>query len=625
MSQPSIEEKECLERPSTLALLDGLARTIAENCSGSAESQNPIGSLSQFATSKLLAQRTSVVGTQLASLEGLPEWKALNRLFSQQLNTPIKSHFDLDRDRFEKFHVKVDLGNEDFILLDYSKTHVTTEVRSALLELAKARGVEQRLREMFSGKPINTTEGRSVLHVALRNRSNTPIEVDGKDVMGDVNSVLNSMRAFTEKVHSGEWKGHSGKKIQFIVNIGIGGSDLGPMMVTEALRPYKLPNIEPHFVSNVDGTHISEVLKKVNIEETLFVIASKTFTTQETLTNAETAKEALVAHYRRLGLATDGAVAKHFVAVSTNVGKVSAFGIDPANMFGFWDWVGGRYSLYSAIGLPIALTIGFGNFEELLQGAHLMDRHFAETPLEANLPAILGLVGIWYANFFQCETIAVLPYDQYLWRLPAYLQQLDMESNGKSVTLEDGSFVGYHTGPVLFGEAGTNGQHAFYQLIHQGTKIVPCDFIGAIQSHNPVGDHHRILMSNFFAQTEALMVGKPATQAKEELEEDMATKGQAKTLFPHKTFTGNRPSNSILIKKLTPRSLGALLAMYEHKVFTQGVVWGVNSFDQWGVELGKVLAKRILPELKGSSELVTSHDSSTNALIKLFNQHMDAK
>jgi glucose-6-phosphate isomerase len=465
---------------------------------------------------------------------------------------------------------------------------------------------------MFNGEKINVTEDRAVLHIALRNRSNTPIYVDGKDVMPDVNAVLSKMRSFSDKIRSGEWKGYTGKRITDVVNIGIGGSDLGPLMVCLALTPYAHPNINVHFVSNVDGTHMAETLKKLNPETALFIVASKTFTTQETLTNANSA--------RRWFLATakdESAIAKHFAALSTNTKDVKAFGINPDNMFEFWDWVGGRYSLWSAIGLSIAIYIGFENFEELLAGAHEMDNHFRKTPYHQNIPVMLALIGIWYNNFWDAQTHAILPYDQYMARFAAYFQQGDMESNGKGVTRSGERIEGYTTGPIIWGEPGTNGQHAFYQLIHQGMKVIPCDFLAPIETHNPIGEHHPILLSNFFAQTEALMKGKTDAEAREELVKS-GLKGEAlEKLVPHKVFTGNRPSNSILFQKLTPRTLGSLIAMYEHKIFVQGAIWNINSFDQWGVELGKQLAKNILPEL-AHEDTVSSHDSSTNGLINYY-------
>ncbi|XP_064598731.1 glucose-6-phosphate isomerase-like [Liolophura sinensis] len=501
------------------------------------------------------------------------------------------------------------------LLLDYSKNLIDEEVFKRLLQLAKDRQVEQMRDAMFSGEKINFTENRAVLHVALRNRSNTPINVNGKDVMPDVNRVLEHMREFTESVIGGSWKGYTGQSITDVVNIGIGGSDLGPLMVTESLQPYrKGPNV--HFVSNIDGSHLAKTLMKLNPETTLFIIASKTFTTQETITNATSAKAWF------LDKAKDpAAVAKHFVALSTNGPKVKDFGIDEKNMFEFWDWVGGRYSLWSAIGLSIALFIGMDNFEDLLAGGHFMDQHFCQAPLEKNLPVILAVVGIWYSNFFKAETHALLPYDQYMHRFAAYFQQGDMESNGKYVT-RSGLRVNYSTGPIVWGEPGTNGQHAFYQLIHQGTRLVPADFFIPVETHNPIqgGLHHEILAANFLAQTEALMKGKTVAEAEEELKSSGMSPDQIAHILPHKVFEGNRPSNSIMFQKLTPFTLGALVVMYEHKIFTQGTIWDINSYDQWGVELGKQLAKVIQPELKGKDP-VNSHDASTNGLINFFKSH----
>jgi glucose-6-phosphate isomerase len=517
----------------------------------------------------------------------------------------LKGLFDADSERFAKFSVQF----ED-ILLDYSKNRVTDETIALLLQLAKECSLNEAIKAMFSGEVINATEGRPVLHIALRNRSNTPILVDGKDVMPDVNSVLQHMKEFSDAIISGSWKGYTGKPITDVVNIGIGGSDLGPVMVTEALKSYK-NHLNLHFVSNVDGTHIAETLKGLNAETTLFLIASKTFTTQETMSNAHSARDWFIKSGGK-----DEDVAKHFAALSTNAEGVSKFGIDTKNMFEFWDWVGGRYSLWSAIGLSISLSIGFENFAELLDGAHAMDNHFKTAAPEENLPTILALLGIWYNNFFEAETQAILPYDQYLHRFAAYFQQGDMESNGKYVD-RNGKKVDYSTGPIIWGEPGTNGQHAFYQLIHQGTKLIPCDFIAPAQSHNPLGEHHNMLLSNFFAQTEALMNGKSREEVVAELEKAGKSKEEIEVLAPFKEFEGNRPTNSILIKKITPHSLGALIAMYEHKIFVQGIIWNIYSFDQWGVELGKQLAGKILPELKDDSE-VTSHDSSTNGLINQY-------
>lgn len=497
------------------------------------------------------------------------------------------------------------------ILLDYSKNIVKEETLSLLEALLDQAGVDEMAKRMFAGEKINITERRAVLHVALRNRSNSAIFVDGKDVMPEVNQVLSQMKAFVEKVRSGEWKGFTGKPIQHVVNLGIGGSDLGPVMVTEALKPYTKRDLKVHFVSNVDATHIAEVLREVDAETTLFLIASKTFTTQETMTNAGTAKEWLLSK-----LSDPKAIASHFAALSTNAEAVSAFGIDTANMFGFWDWVGGRYSSWSAIGTSIALAIGWENFEQFLAGAHAMDKHFLEAPFRKNLPKILAALGIWYGNFFGAETHAILPYDQYMHRFPAYFQQADMESNGKRVT-RGGDEVSMQTGPIIWGEPGTNGQHAFYQLMHQGTKLIPADFLAPAVSQNPLGEHHPILLSNYFAQTEALMMGKTAAEAEAELKKSGLEGKELAQLLPHKVFVGNKPTNSLLFDKLDPFTLGALIAMYEHKIFVQGIVWDVNSFDQWGVELGKQLAKKILPELQGAAE-VTSHDSSTNGLINSY-------
>ncbi len=494
------------------------------------------------------------------------------------------------------------------VLLDYSKNRVNDRTMERLFALARGAGVEERRSAMFAGEKLNVTEGRAVLHVALRRRSPDPIYVAGRDVMPDVRAVLAKMRDFTARLESGAFAGHTGKKLTHLVNIGIGGSDLGPVMVTEALRPYARAGVTPHFVSNVDGTHLAEVLRRVDPETTLFIVASKTFTTQETLANAKSAREWLVG---RLG--DPAAVAKHFVALSTNTEQVRAFGIDPANMFEFWDWVGGRYSLWSAIGLSIAATLGMDRFDELLDGAFAMDRHFQEAPLEDNLPVILGLLGVWCTNFLGAETHAILPYDQYMHRFPAYFQQGDMESNGKRVDL-DGAPVDYATGPVLWGEPGTNGQHAFYQLIHQGTRLVPCDFLVPALSQNPLGEHHDLLLSNFLAQTEALMRGKTVEEARAELEKKGLAPAEVARLAPHKVFPGNRPTNSLVFERLDPKTLGALIALYEHKIFVQGVLWNVNSYDQWGVELGKELASRILPELRDAAE-ITSHDSSTNGLL----------
>jgi glucose-6-phosphate isomerase len=536
-------------------------------------------------------------------------WKALERHHKEITGIHMRDLFSQDSRRFEKFSVR---WND--ILLDYSKNRMTAETMSLLLDLIREADVKGWIEKMFRGEKINVTEGRAVLHIALRNRSNSPIIVDGEDVMPAVNGVLDRMRSFTESVQTGAWKGYTGKAVTDVVNIGIGGSDLGPVMVTEALKPYGHHRLNVHFVSNIDGTHLVETLKHLNPETTLFIISSKTFTTQETITNAESAKRWF------LDRAKDGAaVAKHFVAVSTNEKAVSAFGIDTRNMFEFWDWVGGRYSLWSAIGLSIALFVGMENFEELLAGAHEMDQHFRAAPPESNIPMILALLGVWYNNFFGAESHAIIPYDQYMHRFPAYFQQGDMESNGKRV-MRDGRTVDYSTGPVIWGEPGTNGQHAFFQLLHQGTKLIPADFLAPMQTHNLIGDHHAILLSNFFAQTEALMRGKTEDEARKELEAAGMKGENLERLLPHKVFPGNRPTNSIVFKKVTPRTLGSLIAMYEHKIFVQGLIWNVNSFDQWGVELGKQLAKTILPELQ-AKESVTGHDSSTNALIAFYKEH----
>ncbi|XP_037834354.1 glucose-6-phosphate isomerase a [Kryptolebias marmoratus] len=527
----------------------------------------------------------------------------------------MRAMFDSDPERFEKFSTTLKTDDGD-VLLDFSKNLINQEVMTMLLAMAKSRGVEQAREKMFSGEKINFTENRAVLHIALRNRSNTPILVDGKDVMPEVNRVLDKMKAFCQKVRSGEWKGFNGKSITDVVNIGIGGSDLGPLMVTEALKPYSADGPNVWFVSNIDGTHLAKTLARLNPETTLFIIASKTFTTQETITNAESAKDWFLQTAR-----DKSAVAKHFVALSTNAVKVKDFGIDTANMFEFWDWVGGRYSLWSAIGLSIALHVGFENFEQLLAGAHWMDNHFHSAPLDQNVPVLLALLGVWYVNFFQAETHAMLPYDQYMHRFAAYFQQGDMESNGKYIT-KDGSRVNYHTGPIVWGEPGTNGQHAFYQLIHQGTRMIPADFLIPAQSQHPIRDnlHHKILVANFLAQTEALMKGKTSEEARKELEAAGMTGDKLEKLLPHKVFEGNKPSNSIVFKKLTPFILGALIAMYEHKIFVQGVMWNINSYDQWGVELGKQLAKKIEPELQDKSE-VSSHDASTNGLINFLKKN----
>ncbi len=539
----------------------------------------------------------------------LPVWQELHQHYQQIKNIHLNDWFKSDSERFNKF--SVEFGD---ILIDYSKNRITEKTLELLVELATQAGLKQWTEKMFSGDAINHTEKRAVLHVALRNRANAPIYVDGQNVMPNVNAVLGKMRAFTEKVRSGEWKGTTGKSITDIVNLGIGGSDLGPYMVCEALKPYGKTGLNVHFVSNVDATHLAETLKKVRAETTLFVIASKSFTTQETIANAKSAKKWFLNHIN-----DESAVAKHFVAVSTNTTAVTSFGIDPKNMFEFWDWVGGRYSLWSAIGLSIALFIGMDNYEELLQGAFEMDTHFNSVPFHKNIPVILALLGIWYNNFFGAESYAILPYDQYLHRFSAYLQQGDMESNGKSVS-KDNQPIDYQTGPIIWGEPGTNGQHAFYQLIHQGKKLIPSDFLAPIHSHNPMDDQHQMLLSNFFAQTEALMKGKTIEEARAELEASGVSAEEIEMLLPHKVFPGNKPTNSIMYKRLTPKTLGSLIAMYEHKIFVQGVIWNVNSFDQWGVELGKQLAKKILPELE-TPDQITTHDSSTNGLINFYKAH----
>lgn len=533
-------------------------------------------------------------------------WQALQKHFDEMKDVTIADLFAKDGDRFSKFSATFG----DQMLVDYSKNRITEETLAKLQDLAKECDLAGAIKSMFSGEKINRTENRAVLHVALRNRSNTPILVDGKDVMPEVNAVLEKMKTFSEAIISGEWKGYTGKAITDVVNIGIGGSDLGPYMVTEALRPYK-NHLNMHFVSNVDGTHIAEVLKKVNPETTLFLVASKTFTTQETMTNAHSARDWFLK-----AAGDEKHVAKHFAALSTNAKAVGEFGIDTANMFEFWDWVGGRYSLWSAIGLSIVLSIGFDNFVELLSGAHAMDKHFSTTPAEKNLPVLLALIGIWYNNFFGAETEAILPYDQYMHRFAAYFQQGNMESNGKYVD-RNGNVVDYQTGPIIWGEPGTNGQHAFYQLIHQGTKMVPCDFIAPAITHNPLSDHHQKLLSNFFAQTEALAFGKSREVVEQEYRDQGKDPATLDYVVPFKVFEGNRPTNSILLREITPFSLGALIALYEHKIFTQGVILNIFTFDQWGVELGKQLANRILPELKDDKE-ISSHDSSTNGLMNRY-------
>jgi glucose-6-phosphate isomerase len=514
-------------------------------------------------------------------------WKALDKQYATAKDHKIKELFEQDKNRFQSFSVTT-----DNILFDYSKSNISKEILQSLLQLAEECKVKEATAAMFAGEKINRTEDRAVLHTALRNFSGKPVMLDGKDVMPDVHAVLAQMKQFADEIHSGAWKGYTGKKIKYIVNIGIGGSDLGPVMVTEALKPYWVAGIQPYFVSNIDGTHLAETLKKITAEETVFLIASKTFTTQETMTNALSARDWFLAAGGK-----DEDVAKHFVALSTNKEEVEKFGIDPKNMFVFWDWVGGRYSLWSAIGLSIAATIGYANFEQLLRGAHHTDLHFQETAFEKNIPVLMALVGIWYRNFYATATEAILPYDQYLHRFAAYFQQGNMESNGKHVD-RNGRHVTYETGPVIWGEPGTNGQHAFYKIVHHGTEIIPVDFFWAAKSHNPIGDHQMKLLSNFFAQSEALMNGSDNEN-------------------PYRVFEGNRPSNSFLINEITPYSLGQLIAMYEHKIFVQGVIWNIYSFDQWGVELGKKLAVNIQKELQGNED-ISSHDSSTNGLINTF-------
>jgi len=538
----------------------------------------------------------------------LPAWQLLERHCREISDLHMRDLFAEDPRRFERFSLRL-----DDLLFDYSKNRITDQTVTLLIDLARQAGLKEKIAAMFRGDKINVTENRAVLHVALRNRSNRPIFVDGKDVMPDVGRVLEQMRRFSELVRSGEWRGYTGKAITDVVNIGIGGSDLGPKMVVKGLSPYMQSRLRVHFVSNVDGADLAKNLNGLNPETTLFCVSSKTFTTQETMTNARSAREWFLAK------ADDkAAIAKHFVAVSTNAEKVAEFGIDVANMFEFWDWVGGRYSLWSAIGLPIALAVGMDAFESLLAGAHKVDEHFRTEPFERNIPVIMGLLGIWYANFFAAESYAILPYDQYLEDLPAHLQQVDMESNGKMVDIE-GTPIDYSTGPVIFGQPGTNGQHAFYQLIHQSRKLIPCDFLAAAQSHHRLGRHHEILISNFLAQPEALMRGKTFEEAKAELEAGGIIGNRLAELAHAKTFPGNKPSNSIIYRKLTPETLGSLIALYEHKIFTQGAIWNINSFDQMGVELGKRLARTILSELVDDG-MASSHDASTNGLINYYKQ-----
>jgi glucose-6-phosphate isomerase len=545
----------------------------------------------------------------MSALTESPAFVALRNHKEAMSKTHMRELFAKEPTRFSDMSLEA-CG----LFVDYSKHIATKETMSLLFALARQAGVEKYRDQMFSGEKINRTEDRAVLHVALRNRDNHPIMVDGKDVMPDVNKVLEKMRGFTDAIRDGAWKGHTGERITDVVNIGIGGSDLGPVMATEALKPYWQEGLNAHFVSNVDGTHIVETLKHLRPESTLFIVASKTFTTQETLANAHTARTWLTSKL------TDAAVPKHFVALSTNTKEVTAFGIDAQNMFEFWDWVGGRYSLWSAIGLSIACVIGMDNFERLLAGGHMMDQHFKTAPLERNLPVIMGLLGVWYMNFFGSETHAILPYDQYMHRFSAYFQQGDMESNGKRTTRDGKPITDYTTGPIIWGEPGTNGQHAFYQLIHQGTRLIPADFICPVETHNKMGRHHELLFANFLAQTEALMRGKTADEVRAELTKQGLSGDKLEALIPHKCFPGNRPTTSIMMQKLTPETLGALIALYEHKIFTQGAIWNIPSFDQWGVELGKQLANAILPELAGDAQ-VTTHDGSTNGLINRYKQH----
>ena len=549
----------------------------------------------------------------MAALTSLPVWQKLCQHQQAIASTHMRDLFAFDKNRFDKFSFQF-----ADILFDFSKHQINDETLPMLMQLAREANIEGWRERMFTGEKINITENRAVLHTALRNRSNTPVMVDGKDVMPDVNAVLAQMRQFSDKVRNGSWLGYSGKHITDIVNIGIGGSDLGPVMVCDALKPYSSSALQVHFVSNIDGAHLMRALEKCNPETTLFIIASKTFTTQETMTNGISARTWFLAAAKE-----NAHVAKHFVALSTNAKAVQEFGIDTANMFQFWDWVGGRYSLWSAIGLSIALYVGMDNFEELLTGAHEMDNHFRNAPLEQNMPVIMALIGIWYNNFFHVDTNAILPYDQGMARFPAYLQQADMESNGKFIC-RDGKRIHYKTGPVIWGEAGTNGQHAFYQLIHQGTQIVPCDFLMPVHSHYAIGKngyaHHKILLANFLAQTQSLMLGKTPEQARAELEKQGMSGDALEKLLPHKVFEGNRPSTSILFDKLTPNTLGKLIALYEHKIFVQGIIWDINSYDQWGVEYGKQIAQEILPLLT-NDEVITSFDSSTNGLINYTKSH----
>ena len=539
----------------------------------------------------------------MSTLTNSSAWAALKRRWEATRDIHMRELFESDPERFEKYSLQL-----DDLLLDFSKNRISGDTLDLLIDLARQAKVEAWRERMFGGEKINSTEDRAVLHVALRNRSNRPVLVDGRDVMPDVNAELQRMERFSEQVRTGQWRGHTGEPLTDVVNIGIGGSDLGPVMVTEALKPYGHERLRVHFVSNVDGAHLHETLRELHPEKTLFIVASKTFTTQETMCNAHSARRWLLD-----SLGDESAVARHFVAVSTNPNAVSAFGIDPENMFVFWDWVGGRYSLWSAIGLPIVLAIGMDRFEDLLDGAHAMDEHFRTAPLKRNMPVVLAMLGIWYRNFAGARSHALLPYDQYLHRFPAYFQQGDMESNGKFVNRK-AERVDYDTGPIIWGEPGTNGQHAFYQLIHQGTELIPADFIAAAEPQHPLRHHHTILLANCLAQSEALMRGKTAVETRAELEAQGLSGRALETLLPHKVFEGNRPTNTILYRRLDPTTLGKLIALYEHKIFVQGIVWNINSYDQWGVELGKQLANRLLPELEDTDNPVSTHDASTNAL-----------
>ena len=550
-------------------------------------------------------------------------WKELQKYFLETgkfLN--MSKMFSQNSNRFEEFSTRFELDDGNFVFADYSKNIVDEKAMELLFALAKSRNVEEMRDRMFAGEKINFTEDRAVLHTALRHQGDEPIMVDGKNVMTDVKAVLAHMKDFSDRVRNGDFVGHSGKKINHIVNIGIGGSDLGPLMVYNALQPYCHERIKLHFVSNIDGTHLATALKDIDIESTLFIVASKTFTTAETITNATSAKNALLKHYKDNGVDTEGCIAAHFIALSTNAKSVTAFGISEENMFQFWDWVGGRYSVWSAIGLSVCIAIGYENFNDFLDGGYQMDQHFRTAPMEKNIPMILALVGIWYNNLHGAQTQMILPYDQYLIRFATYFQQADMESNGKYVD-RDGKVVKCSTGPILMGEPGTGSQHSFFQLIHQGTKPIPCDFIACLTTHNPIseGKHHKMLMANYFAQTEALMTGNNEPDVRAALAAAGTPAEAIDKITPHKVFSGNRPTNSILVKKLSPKSLGALISMYEMKIFTQGIIWNINSFDQWGVELGKALAKTIEAEIQKDSK-VASHDSSTNGLINLFNSHL---